>query len=213
MQMSGILIINASPRREGTSAMFCRSCADRLGGSVCHLYSDMDGVERLMSQIDDADTIIIAGPSYVDTYPAQTVYLLEKIAEHPDICHGQKVYGIINGGMPYVHTHESGLRMLELFCRECNMRYQGGFVIGMGPLLNGRPLDNHLNARKIVPAFNDFLAHIKMGEKSPAKLYYDIEPKLPLIIVGLFARMMNKMIDKNLKKHGFDYKQPSPYWE
>lgn len=211
--MSDILIINGSPRKESNSAMLCKRCQDYLGGEICQLYSDINSVDWLMPKIDEAETIIIAGPCYINTYPAQIVYLLERIAEHPHICHGQKVYGIINGGMPYTHTHESGINMLKLFCKDNNMKYQGGFVIGLGPILNGKPLENHINAKKIVPAFDEFLEHIKKGEESPNSLYLDSEMKVPSIITRFLAFNMRKSIDRNLKKHGFNYNQPSSYWE
>lgn len=211
--MSKILIINGSPRGEGTSAMFCKTCEDYLGGEICQLYSDINSVEWLMPKIDAAEIIIIAGPCYINTYTAQVIYLLEQIAKHLDICHGQKVYGIINGGMPYVHTHESGLKMLRLFCKDCDMLYQGGFVMGMAPMLNGKSLENHINAKKIVPAFSEFLEHVKKGEESPDKLYYNVEMKVPSIMARFLTFRMCQKINKNLKQHGFNYKQRSPYWE
>lgn len=211
--MNNILIINGSPRKEGTSAMFCKSCQDYLGGEINYLYSDINSVEWLMPKINSADTIIIAGSCYINTYPAHVIYLLEIIAGHPEICHGQKVYGIINGGMPYVHTHESGVRMLQLFCQDCNMQYMGGFVIGLGPLLNGKPLKEHINAKKLVPAFQEFLEHIKKGEPSPDKLYQDAEMKIPSIMTRILANRMCKGVDKKLKEHGFNYNDPSPYWK
>lgn len=211
--MSNILIINGSPRKEGTSAMFCKSCREYLGGEINYLYTDINSVEWLMPKINSADTIIIAGPSYIDTYPAHVIYLLEIIAQHPEVCHGQKVYGIINGGMPYTHTHESGIHMLKLFCRDCNMQYMGGFVVGLGPLLNGKPLKKHINAKKLVPAFQAFLEHIKSGKASPDKLYQDTEMKIPSIITKILAHRMRKETDKKLKEHGFNYNDPSPYWK
>lgn len=211
--MSEVLIINASPRKEGTSYMFCKRCQDYVGGDICQLYADINSVEWLLPKIKEATTIIISGPCYINTYPAHVVYLLEEIAKHPELCHGQKVYGIINGGMPYVHTHEAGLRILNLFCKECDMQYQGGFVMGFGPLLNGKPLEEHIFAKKIVPAFQQFLDHIKNGEESPRKIYLDIEKKFPSLLLKILSLGMNKSINKNLQKHGFDYKQPSPYLE
>ncbi len=211
--MSGLLIINASPRKEGTSAMFCKCFEDSMGGRVCHLYKDVNSVDWLLPEIDKAETIIIAGPCYIDTYPAQVVFLLERIAEHPELCHGQKVYGIIQGGMPYVHTHESGLRMLKLFCRDCNMQYRGGFVMGLGPVLDGKPLKFHPNAKKIVPAFNEFMDYVRRGEESPDQLYRNAEMKIPAIVTKFLTFSMNRSIDKKLKQCGFDYKNPSPYLE
>lgn len=211
--MRDILIINGSPRREGTSFMFCKRCQDYVGGEICNLYSDFNNFDWLLDKIEKAETIIFTGPSYINTYPAHIVYLLEEISRHPGICHGQKVYGIINGGMPYVHTHESGLRMIRLFCLDNHMQYQGGFLMGMGPLLNGKPLEDHMNAKKLVPAFQQFLEHIKNGEESPDQLYCDVEIKVPSLMARFLAYGMNRRISKNLKKFGFNYKQPSPYWE
>ncbi len=211
--MSEVLIINASPRREGTSFMLSKRCQDYVGGDIYQLYSDINSVEWLLPKIDEAKTIILSGPCYIDTYPAHVVYLLEEISKHPEICHGQKVYGIINGGMPYVHTHEAGLRMLKLFCQDCKMQYQGGFVMGFGPILNGKPLENHIFARTMVPAFQELLEHIKKKEKSPDELYYHTEKKLPSLLIRILSRVMNRKINKNLKKNGFVYNQPSPYWD
>jgi hypothetical protein len=211
--MSEVLIINASPRREGTSFMLCKRCQDYIGGDICQLYADLNSVEWLFPKIKEAKTIIISGPCYIDTYPAHVVYLLEEISKHPEICHGQKVYGIINGGMPYVHTHEAGLRMLKLFCKDCNMQYQGGFVIGFGPILNGKPLEKHIFAKKLVPAYQQFLEHMKKSEESPKELYDKLEKKFPALLLRVLSYSMNKKINKNLKKHGFHYIQPSPYWE
>lgn len=211
--MSEVLIINASPRKEGTSYMFCKRCQDMVGGDICQLYSDINSVEWLLPKIKEAKTIIISGPSYIDSYPAHVVSLLEEISKHPEICHGQKVYGIINGGMPYVHTHEAGLRMLKLFCKDSNMQYQGGFVMGLGPILNGKPLENHIFAKRIVPAFQQFLEHIKNMEETPDEIYYNAEKKIPTLLTRVLSYTMNGKINKNLKKYGFHYNQPSPYWE
>lgn len=211
--MNKIMIINASPRKEGTSAMLCKRCRDYIGGVIYRLYSDTASAEGLLSKINEAETIILSGPCYINSYPAQVTYLLEKISENPGICHGQKVYGMINGGMPYVHTHESGIRMLKLFCKDSGMDFMGGFVIGLGAMLNGKSLENHFNAKKVVPAFHQFLEHIKKGEPSKDQLYNGAETKIPSLITRFLAYSMNKTIDKNLKKHGFDYKQPSSYWE
>jgi NADPH-dependent FMN reductase. len=209
--MSEIMIINASPRKKGTSNMFCNRCKEFLGGELYELYTNQD-IQWLIPQVGKADIILIAGPCYINTYPAEVIRLLEKLGEHPEVCHNQKVYGIINGGMPYVHTHESGLNMLSIFCQECNMTYQGGFVLGLGPTLDGKPLEKHMNAKKVVPAFEQFLEHIQKGEQSPDQLYHDAEMKVPSLLARFMVHTMIKRLDKNLKTFGFEYNDPSPYW-
>lgn len=207
------LILNASSRKNGTSAMLCRQIQEVAGGKIFHLFDHIGHTEELLSAVDQAETIVISGPCYVDSYPAVVVAFLEEIAGRPEICHGQKLYGVINGGMPYVHTHECGLWMLELFCKDCGMEYQGGFVLGLGPMLNGAPLDKHVNARKVVPTFAEFCQGIRQGEKTEPALYRKAEVRVPVLMARAMSFSMNRMLNRKLKKKGFDPKAASPYLE
>jgi hypothetical protein len=191
--------------------MLANMCKDFLNAEILNLYSNLDSMDYIFQKIREADIIVMSGPSYINTYPADTVYLLEQLKENPDIIHNQSVYGIIQGGMPYVHTHESGLKMLECFCKDCNMVYKGGFVLGFGALLNGNALMKHPNGKKVERLFGEFLQHIANNEESPARLYYEAEMKLPLILLHILVFMMNNKIRRDLKKKGIDYKQSSPY--
>jgi hypothetical protein len=154
----------------------------------------------------------MSGPSYINHYPAVTLYLLEQMSQHPEILHKQSMYGIIQGGMPYVHTHESGILALKLFCEQNQLRYQGGFVIGLGAMLDGKPLDKLIiNGKKAKRNYLIFLNHISKDEISPEELYEKIQLRVPSIVLRLMARGMNKSIDKSLRDKGFDYAMKSPY--
>ncbi|MDO5574260.1 MAG: NAD(P)H-dependent oxidoreductase [bacterium] len=211
--MSKVLIINASPRKQGTSTMLCRRIHKKLGGDIKELFDAKTDLQDIIDAVNQAEAIVIAGPCYVNSYPARVTLLLETLQKQPGNCHGQKLYGIINGGMPYVHTHESGLHQLELFAEQCPMHYAGGFVIGIGPMLNGQELEKHMCAKKIVPAFETFTEHIRRQEDSPATLYYDAAMKMPALIAKVMTRKMSNNITKQLASHGFDYNTPSPYYE
>ena len=206
-----ILYINASPRKQGSSPMLCKRLQKKLGGEMIDLFDVKLELIDIMNAVDHADTIVIAGPCYVNSYPARVTLLLEELQKQPEKCHGQKLYGVINGGMPYMHTHESALNQLELFSLECNMHYAGGFVIGIGPMLNGQELEKHMCAKKIVPAFDQFTSHVEHGEDSPKKLYYDAAMKIPALIAMFMTKKMSNNITNNLAVHGFDYNTPSPY--
>ena len=216
--MKKAVIINLSPKKNGTSVMLGNLCLGFLNerehqGEIIHLYPHLKDLSQILNAIDGADTVIMVGPCYIDTYPADTVYLLDEIIKHKTILHGQSLYGIIQGGMPYVHTHESGLKMLELFSKECNINYKGGFVIGLGAMLNGQPLDKLPNGKKVNQLFNEFLNHVANGENSTEALYRNAQLKLPGIVYWGMANQMNKMIDKGLKEKGIDVTQPSPYFK
>jgi len=214
--MKKAVVINLSPKKNGTSMMLGNLCLSFLSereyqGELIHLYPHLKDLSQILNAIDGADTVIMVGPCYINTYPADTVYLLEEIIKHKTILHGQSLYGIIQGGMPYVHTHESGVKMLELFSKECNITYKGGFVIGLGAMLNGQSLDKLLNGKKANRFFNEFLNHVAKGENSPSELYGKAQLKLPGIVYRVMANQMNKMIDTGLREKGIDVTQPSPY--
>ncbi|KNZ41894.1 hypothetical protein [Acetobacterium bakii] len=214
--MKKAVIINLSPQKIGTSAMLGKLCLDFLNKKglqreMIHLYPHLKDLTPVLKAIDGADTVIMVGPCYIDTYPADTVYFLEEIIKDQTILHDQSLYGIIQGGMPYVHTHESGLKMLELFAKECNINYKGGFVIGLGAMLDGQSLDKLPNGKKVNRFFNEFLNHVAKGENSNAALYGNAQLKLPGFVYWAMAKGMNKMIDKELKEKDIDVTLPSPY--
>jgi len=214
--MRNILLINLSPRQKGTSVVLARMCLEFLQNKGCratlmHLYPNLSNPEKLLKAVAEADTLVFSGPCYINTYPADTIALLERLAERREYLHGQLLYGIIQGGMPYVHTHESGLSLLEMFAKNHNVRYCGGFVMGLGAMLNGQPIDKLPHAKKVIRQLNIFFGHIEKGENSPPETYRAAQLKMPVFAYRIMARFMNMTIDKELKKHGIDVKQPSPY--
>jgi multimeric flavodoxin WrbA len=203
--MNNVLIINASPRPKGTSAMLAAMCAEHLEkGSLrvgrLNLYPALKNPETLYASVGRVDTLVIIGPCYVNSYPADVTAFLEGLAAHPESLKGQRLYGIIQGGMPYVHTHESGLNMLEIFARKCGLNYLGGFVMGMGAMLDGGPIDKLFNAKKVKRLLGVFFEHIMKGEPSPRQLSLDAQLKMPMFAGRLLAMVANKGIDKRLKE-------------
>lgn len=216
--MKKAVIINLSPRKKGTSAMLANRCWNFLidqdyTAEVFHLYPNLKDLKPIFESIKESGTILMIGSCYINTYPADTVYLLEELQKNNEVLQGQNFYGIIQGGMPYVHTHESGLKMLELFARENGLSYKGGFVIGMGAMLNGQPLDKLINGKKAEKYFSLFMEHLLKEEISPSILYHDAELKMPGMVYWLMAKAMNRKIDKFRREKGIEDYQKSPYEE
>ncbi len=210
------LLINASPRTNGTSFVLLQMCKTYLEdkGHRCeliHLYPSMNNKDELWKSIKNADILIICGPCYINTYPADTIAFLEELSTHKELLHGQSLYGIIQGGMPYVHTHESGLSLLDMFSRKCDVIYKGGFVMGMGAMLNGQPVNNLPNSKTIIRQLNIFFDYIEKDEESTSEVYQKAQFKVPNFLFGIMAKRMNRIIDKDLKKNGIDVKRSSPY--
>ena len=179
------------------------------GGEILYLPQggSLDGLVQTMRQ---AGTIVISGPCYINTWPARLLELLEMAARMGGFS-GQKLYGIINGGMPYVHTHRHGLCCLEFFAERSGLSWQGGFVLGGGAMLDGRPLEMHMNSRKVVPAFAQFVRHIAEGSPTPDSLYEEAELHPGRLLTRFFAWLLSAMVVKRLKQHGHDPDAPNWY--
>jgi hypothetical protein len=215
-RMKNDLLINLSPRKEGTSATLLNACKTHLdsyghASTIIHLCPSLKDPQALFDAVAHADTLVFSGPCYINTYPADTIRMLQELAARPELLHGQNVYGMIQGGMPYAHTHASGLSMLQLFSDQCGLRYQGGFVMGMGAMLNGQPLSKLFNARTVLRQLNIFFGHLEKGDASPPAVYEAAQLRWSVFRYRLMSSVMNRMIDKDLVAHGIDIRQPSPY--
>lgn len=198
---SRVLYINASARMKGTSMMLIERIRSVVPGEIAHLYRE--SAQDLIQKMRDADTIVISGPCYINSYPGQLVRLLEAAAQDAP-WQGQNLYGIINGGMPYIHTHRSGIAMLAIFAEQCGLLWQGGFVLGGGAMLDGQPLEKHLSRKTVVPAFDAFIQAIQRGEPSPDALYEDAQTPPGWLMTHLYARLLSFMVNRKIRKHGFD---------
>lgn len=167
-------------------------------------------LDELVVSMQEAGTIIISGPCYINTYPARMLQLLET-ASLTGKFSGQKLYGIINGGMPYIHTHQHALICLQLFAEQNHLLWQGGFVLGVGAMLDGKPLEKHMNRRTVVPAFNKFIQNISEGIQSPDSLYIKAQSPPGKLTTRIFAKFLTFLVEKNLKKYGQDPEAPNYY--
>lgn len=211
-----ICIINLSPRGKGTSNMLVNYFSQELVHKSCvtktiNLYPNLEHIERVLNEIKEADSIILIGPSYVDTFPADTLRLLDYMEETPGILHGQYIYAFIQGGMPYIHTHESGIRMIRNFAADNGLVFGGGYVMGGGAVLNGQPLEKAIGAKKIVPAVNRMIEMISAQKEFGRELCENATMKVPFFLAVFLKIFMCYSIRKNLANLGADYKQKSRY--
>ena len=214
--MRTVAAINTSPRKQGTSAVLLDMLKDelgKLGGRVhiIHLYSHLKDMQPVFDAVSAADTIVISGPCYTNTYPADTTKLLQELAARPGVLRGQNMYGIIQGGMPYAHTHISGLNMLRIFAKKNSLPYNGGFIMGMGAMLDGQPVSKLLNGKKVERQLALFFKHIHNGVESPDAVYEASLLKVPSLAARILVALMNRNIKKMFAARGMDVHAPSPY--
>ncbi len=210
--MKNYLIVNASPRPKSNSLLLANMCKAYLAehgrnAAVVSLFTG--GLDKIVNLIKGADVVIISGPCYVNTYPAEVIKLLTEWEKRA--LHGQTIYGMIQGGMPYPHTHKSGLNMLEVFAAKNGLNYKGGFVLGLGVLVNGDTIDRLPNSKKIKQQLNAFFANACNDADSEDSVYEKAQMRVPAVLARILARFMNKSIDKKYAALGWDAKADSPY--
>ncbi len=211
--MRNYLIINASPRPKSTSLLLANMCKAYLDeherqATVVSMYQG-GGPDGLIDAIMGADVVVISGPCYVNTYPAAVIKLLTEWEKRA--CNGQIIYGMIQGGMPYSHTHKSGLNMLELFAAKNGLSYKGGFICGLGPLINGGTIDKLPNSKALRRQLTVFFANICNEAESGASVYERARMRVPALLARILANFMNRSIDKKYAARGYDACAESPY--
>lgn len=210
--MSEILVVQCSYRPQGTSVMLCKMLKD-MDSRVC-VVSISDALQRLQQflyKVEQCSTLVFIGPCYINTYPAEVFVLLEELTKHKEILHNQKIYGVIQGGMPYIHTHAAGLRSLELFANSLSLTYQGGFVLGMGALINGHSLSVLPHGRRVKRQLTIFFQGILDGTPQSMKVCEDAVLRLPVWVMRILSRKMNKNILKEAALKNYDVCSQSPY--
>ncbi len=206
-----IVLINGSARPAGTSRMLADYFARRLDETRrVQLMPNGGNTKEVLETVRQGDTIVLIGPCYINTWPAEVIGFLEK-ARETGVFSGKKVYGFIQGGMPYPHTHASALRTLALFCDEAGADYRGGFVMGGGAMLDGKDLSQIIGAKTMVPAVHGFIDCIRRGEKAPPSLYEQAVMPMPVPMAWALSKMMNRSLKKRMRERGIDPKTPSPY--
>lgn len=202
------LIILASPRKKGTSAMLCETLQKKNGGEIVHLFGDQSVVDKCLK----AQVITIIGPCYINSYPGDVVALLCQLAQYQTQLAGKKMYAVIQGGMPYMHTHDHGIKMIERFCNTMHMHYMGGFVLGGGPILDGKPLNNlPFNGKKAAAVFDQFATHVSLCQPTDDSLYQSLEMPIKGPFAWGLAKFLSHMKIKQLRQKGINPNEKSPY--
>jgi hypothetical protein len=101
--------------------------------------------------------------------------------------------------------------MLKIFSNKVDVTYKGGFVMALGALLDGQPLNRLPNGKKVDKQLRVFFENIHHGKSSPDSVYEGALWKIPGLVARILAAMMNRKIDKTFAARGMDAHQPSPY--
>lgn len=182
------LLLVGSPKPRSTSASLGEHILGLLKQrglltETLHITSTLrsaDGVQTILSALDDADIIVLACPVYVDSLPSPVVRTLELLARHRramDNPPRQRLLAISNCGFPEARHNETALAQCRIFCRDSGIEWAGGLGLGGGGMISGLPLAERGRAVRNVVASLEIAAR-GLAENTP----------LPEEAVALMAR-------------------------
>jgi hypothetical protein len=176
------------------------------------LSSDKNRADML-KLVDRSSLIILACPLYVDSLNAQTIEVLELIAEHqktrtaPD---EKSFAAIINSGFPEAKHNNTAISVCHLFAKQVGFNWAGGLAMGAGEIIDGQPL-SEIGARARNQKRALEIAADALARKEPI-------PEKAIILMSklgipkwLYLLIANRSWKHEAKKHGTSnklYDQP-----
>ena len=147
-----ILFLNGSPKKaHSTSESICDYLIELLSGKnlqieklhIHALLKTKEGEERMLSAVNQADTIVFSCPLYIDAPPSMVMKAMELIAEHKNqtkVAKKQNMLAISNCGFPEAFQNDVALRIYRKFAQDAGFKWLGGLAFGMGAVTNGKPM-------------------------------------------------------------------------
>ena len=132
-----IVLLNGSMRcGNGNSAKLARRLERQLGGraEIADLRDHMSDMSGLVRDLEDAGTLVLCMPLYVDGLPSQVIRLMEKFR---DDYRGsaKKIYVLANMGLYETSQLVSLFTAVRQWCGIMGFEYCGGLGISAGELL------------------------------------------------------------------------------
>ncbi len=133
------ILINCSPKKRFCASAYFLSL-QRLfvkGEKVKETLRTKADHERILHQLEKADSVVFCLPLYVDGIPSHVLRFLEEMEAfckkndlHPNI------FCIANNGFIEGRQNEPLMQVLEHFCIRSGLQWGGGVGIGGGVMLN-----------------------------------------------------------------------------
>ena len=138
---------------------------------VTPAFRSPDAMERLMTDIEWADLVLLSSPVYVDTLPAPVMRLLEtwgrRAGVHgPADSHSVRLAALVQCGFPEAQHCALAIDVCEEFCRESGVGWAGALAFGCGGALSGRTPERSPLA-KAVPALDEAADALASGRAIP----------------------------------------------
>ena len=181
---------------------------------IYKLVRKEEGQKELLTKVEEASTIILAFPLYVDCLPAGVIKALEIIADHSKSKTNrekQRFAIIINCGFPETQHNNTAVAICKIFSREVGFEWKGALSLGMGGAIGGRSLEERGGmVRNVIKGLDLAAQALAKGEDIPNEAIELFEKKF--IPITLYTKMGNLGWNQQAKKYGVRKKiKDQPY--
>lgn len=212
MDRRNILILNGSPRKNGTSYSFARTIknlAEEPGNAaeIIHIIEYLEEGKdfgSLKSIISQSDIIGIVSPLYVDSLPYPVIWFFERLSsELKGELQGKSFFAIGQSAFPYSELIGTLLGSCKCFAEETQMKWLGGLGYGGGVMINGQFLESQgKKGKKITSAFKFALEDVLQNRVISPKAQELLANSFPKILARPMGALLNHMARANAKRHG-----------
>lgn len=149
-EKKALLLIGSPKYKNSTSESLGNYLLQNLHekGYICdklHILTVFkNDIEELLSKVNDTDLLIISFPLYVDSLPSPLIRALELIGENRREKRNtkkQRLIAIANNGFPESFHNYTALNICKNFADKAGFQWLGGFAVGSGAAINGRPIE------------------------------------------------------------------------
>lgn len=149
-EKKALLLIGSPKSKNSTSESLGNYLLEGLHkkGYICdklHILTVLkNNADELFSKVNDTDLLIISFPLYVDNLPSPLIRALELIGENRKERRNtkeQKLIAIANNGFPESFHNYASLNICKNFAGKAGFQWLGGFAMGSGAAINGKPIE------------------------------------------------------------------------
>lgn len=158
--------------------------------SIPHHQTRDPGWHALGAAVREADVVALAAPLYVDSMPGLVMDALEAVARNGARgANRPRFLAMVNSGFPEAVHSDTALAIYRRFADEAGLDWIGGFAIGGGGMLAGKPIAE-LGSRghNVQRAFALAADAIVAGHRLPAEAMELVRrPVIPAALYRFFG--------------------------
>lgn len=187
-------LINGSPKpRYSNSEYFLNLISNNLE-NFCTFDLKKGELDKIVSNIQKSNIIILAFPLYVDSPTSIVLKFLDYIYDKKINLEDKQLYVVINCGFREGSQNITALNIIKRWCDKVNISYCGSLLIGAGEIVGKKHY--RFICREALKKLNHFSKVIKKGEKCD-----DLVTTMDILNNKIYCFLANRNWSKSGKKN------------